>query len=466
MAAPVAGEPNLPRQNSDLHFINNRHTCTYDSAQDNFTISHLAKSKASSPNPHRYRLTYLLGNRRKSSPVRYSVSTTVEEKHPPSKPNIVVHDPSSNCMTYSFPKENSATKCTQFPVDSSPAMIRAEEIQSNLGTEHPSCIRRIVNEHIGAGCCMGFPESFSMLFLPKTDSDIVIEDEDGLIHHLKYIAHKNGLIAGWKKFANDYNLLEGDVLVFHLVEPFKFKVYILRENDMNKVDGATGLFNLETHTKQIISEKDTPSDTTMKSKQQIVSEVLEGSRPSNPDLSSQEIVNFEDFHIMVKGQSIDLELPEDVRLGYFKLCIGRKEFLHDNLPEGLYHKLVAGMIGETVNIANEIKNCKLTVSKEEFDVWDNSLKSFEILGMKVGFLRERIGKLSRIVLESEGRFDLQRFNEAKSEKQRIEDEIKDVMEKLVGLTEKRGKLDAIVGGLKEKVGRDEAKFQEEVDAPW
>ncbi|KAI3503095.1 hypothetical protein L1887_31531 [Cichorium endivia] len=462
MAPPVTGEANLPLQNSNIHILNNSNTSIYDSAEDDFTISQLAKSKTSfhkPPSPPTsasvlvslfslslsMHALQLYGKRRKSKPVRYGVSTTVAEKiHSPPKPNVVVHNPSSNSM--SSPKENSATKCSKSPVEKSPAMIRAEEIQSTLGTKHPSCIRLIVKSHIGSGYWMGMPQPFSKMFLPKTDSDMAIEDENGEIHHLKYIANKNGLSAGWKKFANDHKLLEGDVLIFHLVEPFKFKVYIIRANDINKVP------DLET---------DTPSQTTKKRKQEIVSEVLEGSRPSKPELKT-----LQDFHIMVKGQCIDSELPEDVRMGYYKLCISRKELLHDNLPEGLYDKLVAGMIGETVNIANEIKNCKLTVTTEEFNVWDNSLKSFEILGMKVGFLRDRIGKLCKIVLESECRFDIQRFNEAKNEKKQIEDEIDDVAKKLVGLKERCGKLDGIVGGLKEKVGRHEVKFLEEVDAPW
>lgn len=70
----------------------------------------------------------------------------------------------------------------------------------------------------------GFPLWFGKLHLPKTDCEMAVEDENGEIHHLKYNAEKTGLSAGWKKFAVGHNLLEGDVLVFHLVESHKFKV--------------------------------------------------------------------------------------------------------------------------------------------------------------------------------------------------------------------------------------------------
>ncbi|GKB77077.1 hypothetical protein Tco_0943972 [Tanacetum coccineum] len=51
----------------------------------------------------------------------------------------------------------------------------------------------------------------------------------------------------------------------------------------------------------------------------------------------------------------------------FACYIQKKQFLHDGLREGLYTKLVAGMIGETVSIAIKIKNTKLNTTKEELE---------------------------------------------------------------------------------------------------
>ncbi|KAL4568711.1 hypothetical protein LXL04_024326 [Taraxacum kok-saghyz] len=519
MAAPVAGEPNLPLQNSDNNRINSRHVPIYDSAEDDFTISQLANSKISFPNPPPSpSLTSTLGKRRKSKPVRYGVSTTVSEKKTPTlKPNIevlslsvilfqriaipfvfeidiffrffqfVVPDPLSNRRSSS--KRNSATKSSKSPLQSSPAMIRAEKFQSSLDTKHPTCLKLLVKAHVdvSAGYWMGFPQPFSKLFLPKIDTDMILEDENGEIHHVKYIANKYGLSAGWKKFASDHKLLEGDVIIFQLVEPFKLKVYIIRANDLNEENGALSLITFEAHTEQTLLETGTPSTTKRKSKrrknshpqktppkkqklpsgndsEEVRSEVLEGSRPTNPNPNLPS--DFHRFHITVNGQPIDSELPEAVRMTYHSLCISRNHLLHDSLPEDVYPKLVAGMIGETVNIAKKIKGCKVTVSKEELGVWDKSLRSFEVMGMEVGFMRERVGRILRYVVESEGRFDLQRFKEAESERRRVEGEIEEVVKRLEGLKESCGKLDCIVGGLKEKVGKHEVEFHEEVDAPW
>lgn len=53
---------------------------------------------------------------------------------------------------------------------------------------------------------------------------MTLEDEGGRQFQSKYIACKTGLSAGWRQFAASHKLLEGDVLVFQLVEPAKFKV--------------------------------------------------------------------------------------------------------------------------------------------------------------------------------------------------------------------------------------------------
>lgn len=45
-----------------------------------------------------------------------------------------------------------------------------------------------------------------------------------------YLAQKNGLSGGWKKFAVDHDLADGDTIVFHLIRPTKFKVTLLNKN--------------------------------------------------------------------------------------------------------------------------------------------------------------------------------------------------------------------------------------------
>ncbi|XP_024978459.1 B3 domain-containing protein Os01g0234100-like isoform X2 [Cynara cardunculus var. scolymus] len=498
MAAPVTGEASLDEERSGSQIVINK-LKTPNSAEDNLIIAQLSKTA----------LTQLhvpcassLSKRRKSKPMRFDVSRTdVRKEHSSPKIKIVLSDPSVPCL--SLTKEKSPTKGFKTPVPSSPAMIRALEVQSSLGIEFPSCIKIMVRSQVSCGFWMGLPLPFCRSFLPKEDTTFLLEDEKGEQCEVKYIAYKSGLSAGWKKFAVTHNLIEGDVLVFHLVEPWKFKVYILKANVSNEVDGALSLLNLEAHTEQITPV--TPSPKTKRSKhteplsltvvekkhkktppssrsippsqlsshriehsgndsEEVGSEVLEGSRPSKPVLLFQEVKAFEEFRIVVKGLCIDSELPDDVRASYYKLCLDRKQFLHDGLREGLYYKLVAGMIGETVSIANEIKNCKPTTTKEEFGVWDDSLRSFELLGMKVGFLRDRIHTLATLV--SEGALDMKRYVEARNEQKRIKDEIKKLTEKISELKENARKFERISGSLKRKAEKYEHRFRDALGTPW
>ncbi|XP_076933595.1 B3 domain-containing protein Os01g0234100-like [Bidens hawaiensis] len=496
-AAPPAGDSNPPPpepQNTDLFLI--PHQSPNNPPPADFTISQLIRSNNdSNPNPSLLPplspLTSYLGKRKKSKPVRYGDFDDVVEKPTPlSERNAEGQDSSSKSL--SSPKGSSATKNAK---PKPPALVKAEEIQSNLGPEHPN-YSKMVRGQSDTGYWMGFPQWFGKLNLPKTDSEMEIEDENGEIYSVKYIADKCALSAGWKKFAVGHNLLEGDAIVFSLIESHKFKVYIVRANDLKDADDVIARLNSEAHTVLMIPETNTPSPETKRGKRSVTmvrkkhksltpasqiigniepsgnnseelgSEVLEGFRPSEPDLPLQDLESFKDFHITVKGVCIDSELPEDVRMSYFRLCMDRKELLHDNLPDNLYHKLVAGMIGETVNIANKIKNCKLTTTKEEFGVWDNSLKSFASLGMKVGFLTDKIAKLSKLVSEFGSRSDVETYVEAKKEHERVEGEIKRFEDELKKLKEASRKTRDIVNGLKKKVKRFEVKFEEEVNVPW
>ncbi|KAI3500467.1 hypothetical protein L1887_36289 [Cichorium endivia] len=481
MAAPMAEEDTSAGEYSDPHLTSN-YLQSPNSAEDNVTIAQLTKTSNTQTNVSDAPAST---KRRKSKPIRFEVSRTEVQKNQPPKIKIVVRKTSSPSL--SLKKDKSPTKGLKTPIPTSPTMIRANEFQSNLGTEFPSCIKMMVRSQVTYGFWMGLPIPFCRSFLPKEDTTFVLEDEKGEQWEVKYIAYKNGLSAGWKNFVVAHDLIEGDVLVFQLIDTFKLKIYILKASESNEVDGALGLLNLEaqreemtpvtpspkpkknkrqpeslslTVAKKKLKKPTTPSKSIVEvlehsgtnSSDEIISEVLEPSTPIQP---------LKDFHIIVNHQNIDSELPEAVKTDYHKLCTYKKQLLHDNLPEGLFPKLVAGMIGETVNIANEIKNCKLTTSKAEFDVWDNSLKSFEILGMKVGFLRDKIRTLVRLVFESEFTVDIKRYMEAKSEKILIDDEIKKVKGRLLELKVTARNVEGVLGCFKEKAEKYMIEFREE-----
>lgn len=377
----------------------------------------------------------------------------------------------------------------------SSAMIRAEEVQSNLEPEFPSFVKSMVRSHVASCYWMGIPVPFCKSCLPKNDATITLEDEWGKKSETKYLAHKTGLSAGWRQFSVDHKLLEGDVLVFHLVEPTKFKVYIIRLNDMTEVDGALGLLTLDAQTKH--SDSVARKNTKRKHSKSLPLAIIPkkkktGMHGSIPNLDLQavysendsenvnsevlgvsqsttwfkEMIDYEHFNSLVKESVIDSELSEDIRAKYYKLCCSQNEFLHNHLTEGINSQLISGIISEIVNIADALSACSLSTSRDEFSSWGKTLKAFELLGMNVGFLNDRLQKLVRLAFESEGAMDRMKYIEAKTNRARTEEEIRSLEAKLVGLKEASEMFAADIETLKLKGERYELKFQEEVTAPW
>ncbi|CAN4082890.1 unnamed protein product [Withania somnifera] len=377
-------------------------------------------------------------------------------------------------------------------------IIRAQEFLANLGNEYPSFMKLLVRSHVGSCFWMGLPVPFCKNHLPRKDTPVILESENGEEFEIKYIAGKTGLSAGWRKFAAAQKLLEGDVLVFQLVEPTRFKMYVIRENDLKEVDGALSLLNLDALTKQSDAEgtnahnvkkrqkKSLPLTVVQRRKRkvdlskqllpleaqsgndsdEVASEIFEGSRSSSLAVRFRDIKSLEEFHILVNGVCIDSELPEHIRTKYYELCCSKNAFLHDRLLHGLHCKLIAGMIFEVVNIADMIRGCKLTTPRKDFDKWEKSLKSFELLGMNVGFLRTRLRWLLSLAFDSEGASDTKRYWETKKEWSRAEDEIHNLEAKLDELKQASGKYGADVEALKSKAENYEIMFQGEVNAPW
>lgn len=51
---------------------------------------------------------------------------------------------------------------------------------------------------------------------------LIDEEDDEFV--AKYLAEKNGLSGGWRGFAIDHQLVDGDAVVFHLITQTMFKV--------------------------------------------------------------------------------------------------------------------------------------------------------------------------------------------------------------------------------------------------
>ncbi|XP_017245039.1 B3 domain-containing protein At3g19184-like [Daucus carota subsp. sativus] len=110
------------------------------------------------------------------------------------------------------------------------ALEKAKELQSGLASETPSFVKPMLQSHVTGGFWLGLPQHFCNGHLPKYDEIMTLVDEEGNEWPTKYLDRKNGLSGGWKGFAVDHDLVDGDALVFQLIKPTKFQVYIVRVN--------------------------------------------------------------------------------------------------------------------------------------------------------------------------------------------------------------------------------------------
>ncbi|KAL1801893.1 hypothetical protein ACET3Z_030540 [Daucus carota] len=381
----------------------------------------------------------------------------------------------------------------EFDGEKSSPMDRALEIQANLASKFPSFVKNMLPSHVAGGFWLGLPKKFSEMHLPKHDKTVVLVDETELEHETKFLAEKTGLSGGWRGFSIAHKLKEKDVLVFHLIQECKFKVYIVRANALSEIDGAIGLLNLgacvkkmdseglkitvmapEEHFKQYspvhsVQEKDmvalrnnvdAAADNYKMDTDNSGSDDLDCIRFAESVVDFKDVKGFENFSIIVDRLIIDCEIPPDLRVKYYELCCSQKSYLHDELIDGLNLRLVVGVIFEIISIADAIRSSK-TRKCEDLKAWDNSLKAFEILGMKVGFLRARINKL--LILSS----DLEDALKRKIvEKAKAEEELEVLEIKRSRVKELIENSDYEIEAMKKKSKNLEAAFLEESQAPW
>ncbi|XP_012852912.1 PREDICTED: B3 domain-containing protein Os01g0234100-like [Erythranthe guttata] len=197
-------------------------------------------------------------------------------------------------------------------------------------------------------------------------------------------------LVGWRSFSIDNKLLEGDCLVFQLIEPCKFKVYIVKNKRLTKFDEA----NQDHFHRQPIEENSDPIEVTRDKYLEHLSQKKERSIPirntaqdeyayysdmfGTQRSSEYSLVKFKDikgfkgFSIYVDGQILDSEMLTRCREKYYELCKSQNMFLHEKLVRGLNGKLAAEMISETVKIANTIRAVNPMTGPARMECWDKT----------------------------------------------------------------------------------------------
>ncbi|KAG1338177.1 B3 domain-containing protein [Cocos nucifera] len=139
------------------------------------------------------------------------------------------------------------------------AVQRAEKLQSDLNSNHPSFVKSMLRSHVSSCFWLGLPSKFCKENLPPHEMMMVLEDENGLEYDAIYIGNRTGLSGGWRGFAMDHKLEDGDALVFELVKPERFKVYIIKaiesqDSDDRIADAERKGTNISTKTEECIED--------------------------------------------------------------------------------------------------------------------------------------------------------------------------------------------------------------------
>ncbi|MCL7030987.1 hypothetical protein MKW94_008555 [Papaver nudicaule] len=109
------------------------------------------------------------------------------------------------------------------------AIKRAEDFRAHhVPSGHPSYVKSMLQSHVYHGFWLNVPTDFCKKNLPEDKVTIVLEDEEGSEYKAIYIGEKAGLSGGWKTFAKDHKLDDGDALVFELIEPTRLKVHVFK----------------------------------------------------------------------------------------------------------------------------------------------------------------------------------------------------------------------------------------------
>ncbi|VFQ99112.1 unnamed protein product [Cuscuta campestris] len=116
------------------------------------------------------------------------------------------------------------------------AVEKAEKLEASLESEYPSFVRPMLPSHVSGGFWLGLPAYFCRRNLPARDETVTLVDEAGEVWPTVYLSRKTGLSGGWKKFAVDHDLVDGDALVFQLIQRAILKVYITRVNNLEEKD--------------------------------------------------------------------------------------------------------------------------------------------------------------------------------------------------------------------------------------
>ncbi|KAJ7565188.1 hypothetical protein O6H91_02G052000 [Diphasiastrum complanatum] len=131
---------------------------------------------------------------------------------------------------------------------------RTLQAAQSFKSTNPFVVLVIKPSHVYRGFWLALPVKFCRKWLPPANASITLTDPDGLNWQANWLGNPNrcgaGISGGWRRFALDHGLEEGDVCIFELTnrEQIVLKVHIFRI--VEPINGPNGLHGEEEHPAQ------------------------------------------------------------------------------------------------------------------------------------------------------------------------------------------------------------------------
>lgn len=193
----------------------------------------------------------------------------------------------------------------------------------------------------------------------------------------------------------------------------------------------------------------------------------DGIGSSEPGSDFDVVKSFRSFKVIVGGSAIDdKRLPIETRRAYHGLCRDRKSLLHGRMQKPICPLLAAGVIIETVRIAEGIRASTASPSREDLTRWKKALESFEMMGMDVGFMRERVDGLLSLLGTADHLHE--GYEAAKLERARATQELRALESKLSSLKDALKEIDVELQEMAASSAKEsiDQALQQLAAAPW
>lgn len=183
------------------------------------------------------------------------------------------------------------------------------------------------------------------------------------------------------------------------------------------------------------------------------------------DIDFDDVTSFSNVNVILDCLATDCAFRDHLRRTYYELCCSQRSLLHKTLLRQLHPSLVAGVIVETVSIAEGIRACRAqSSSREDFLNWKKTLESFELLGMNVAFLLKRVNDL--LATRPRESSEWQKYKELKLKRACAGEKMKVLELQLSNMKDVLQKVDVEMVELESSLKKSDEALQELASAPW